>query len=143
MKQFVINVATASMVQASVTMIKNRDNLTCGLEGVNINGEEAPSNLIFSYEMSFTDSGVYDPEFCKKTCVAHVQTSWDLVLGGTLCCSFIDRSEMDENPICAMVYASTLEYDGDQGYTFDDERVKVYNAMFQKPTYKIMSYMLY
>ena len=72
---------------AQINMVKNENNLTCNLEGVN---GEAPTNLIFSYEMTYKDNMVFDPEFCKKSCVGQLQSSWDETLGGSLCCTFID-----------------------------------------------------
>ena len=81
----------STIVSASITMVKNKDRLTCGLEGANgNNGTAPPTNLIFSSELTFDETGTFDADFCKNICISKMLSYWDNVFGGSLCCTFID-----------------------------------------------------
>ena len=107
-------------------------------------GSGIPTNLIF-FQMQDYQKGTpgeqfwAGPEFCLESCVANMRSYWDIIDSGSLCCTAMAKGD---SMICAMAYASTLEYDNNQGFLEDYEGYTMFNAIFNKPNWRFMSYFL-
>ena len=102
--------------------------------------------MIFLSEQVFqkgTPEGEYfehGPSFCYESCLGNLRTHWGLIDSGSLCCTALVKEDF---MICGMAYASTLEYDDDQGFLENYDGYRMHNVLFTKPNWPFLTHFLH
>ena len=120
-----------SLGSAAVTMIQDKDRWMCPIYS---------NSLIGMTEISYTDSGIIDPDFCKKMCISQTHTYFSQIPYDNLCCSLVDMSAVGGGALCVLAYGSAV--DDDNGFSDPDYDgyITVSNALYTKPSIEFMCY---
>ena len=123
-----------SMGSAAVTMLADKDRWMCPVES---------SSLIGMTEITYLDSTIMDPDFCKKICISQVHTYFSAIPYDNLCCSFIDASKVGGGALCVLAYGSAVNDDNGFSDSDYDGYITISNALFTKPSIEFMVYFQY